>query len=199
MKQTSMKTKLLIVCLFTATTFQCSDELTKSTLSKESLKKEIESRSDFKSFISSAADNQIELTKISSNDKHQIENLSNEILNDYYQHAINKEKVQKFEALTSGLSNEPINAYTSLKGYLFSRFIYSEDDLIESLATGVSSELQKKFSKSTSARMLLLPIPEIDVCGVVCAVKTERSGLEDSKYCYARTIYYSGCYVGCLQ
>lgn len=194
-----MKTniKKFLFIIFIGIAFQCSDEFTKESLSKDELKNEISQREDFKKFVLHSVENQIGLAKISPDVRTLTEDLSNQILSEYNQNIFNKEKIQKFETLTSWFSNEPIKAYTSLKGYLLANFTYSEDDLIELLSQSVNLEIQKMNSDNESVTGRKLSFPYIDVCGVVCAVQTEQSGLQDSPTCYARSIFYSGCYVGC--
>lgn len=186
--------RLFILLLFIGTAFQCSQDATKPTLTKAQLESEIVTRLDFKTFVSSSATNQIELAKMNSLVKSQIEGLSNEILFNYQSNIIDAEKNQKFHELTSKFSNELIDAFISLKGYLSSRFVFSQDDLNDLLVTHVNMDIEFKFQSNSSAKEQI-NFPYIDVCGIKCAVATQQANFETS---WAKQIFYSGCIVGCL-
>lgn len=178
---------------------QCSEQFIKPTLSREQLKNLIQERLDYKDFIVISADNFIALINMSPSEQNFVTNLANEILNDYYSNTFDGVKIQKFKVLTSEISSSPIYSYGTLKYYLQSNFVYSDADLMDILINELTIEIKNRTSISNSSGMrdLIIP-PYIDVCGLTCAVQTENSGIYNTETCYARDIFYSGCYVGCV-
>lgn len=149
----------------------------------------------FDNLTSSLASNTIELNKISPENRIIIEQLSNEILTDYYQGIVDEKKTQKLYSLTSNIDTDPIELlnciYTNLSSYN-----YLENDLVEIISEFTYSKILDKVGdvKGNSLMLWLLT-----TCEGQCTLLTLKSGLEDTEMCYARTIFYSGCVVGCYS
>lgn len=179
---------LSVFLLIIGLTFQCTEDSIEKTLSKEDIKREIESRSDYKNFVLSSAINYVMVSKLSDNVRNEIESLSSELLAVNGQNSMDKKKVERFNELTNGLSDEPIVLYPLIKQYLESRFIFSQNDLEEVLSSGVSTEIQKNAGNASGR------VKYIDGCQVVCAVIAYQAGFANR---HDQQMFYSGCFVGC--